>query len=282
LHPAAGDVMNLRRSSIPLTLVPALLFLAAAFFYPLAFYLQKAFTDPVLGFQNFIAVGTDDLFWLVLRNTLVICGATTGLCLLLGYPYAYTLAISGRTLRRLLIFVILIPFWTSILVRSFAWMVLLQPKGLINATLLSLGLVSRPLELIFNRSGLLIGMVQIQLPFMIFPLYAVMSKIDPIYMSAAANLGASPLRRFFNVYAPLSMPGIFTGCMLVFATSLGYFIAPALLGGRRETMIAQVIHDDVADLGEWGVPAVLSFVLLFGTLLLFGSVRLAAGWSSRR
>jgi putative spermidine/putrescine transport system permease protein len=198
-----------------------------------------------------------------------ISGATTFFALILGYPFAYTLANASAGTRRLLIFVVLVPFWTSLLVRTFSWMVLLQPQGLINAMLASIGLVREPLELIFNRTGLLIGMVQVQLPFVVFPLYSVMAKIDPAYVKAASSLGASPVVSFWRVYLPLSMPGVLTGGLLVFVTSLGYFITPALLGGLRDVMVAQLIYEQVADVGTWGVPAALSIVLIAGTLALF-------------
>jgi putative spermidine/putrescine transport system permease protein len=209
-------------------------------------------------------------------NTVVISLVTAVVALLLGYPFAYTLTQAGPRLRRLLIFFVLIPFWTSILVRTFAWMVLLQPNGLVNQMLMGIGLLRQPAELIFNRTGLLIGMVQIQLPFMIFPLYAVMSKIDPVYASAAANLGASPAVAFWRVYLPMSLPGVLTGSMLVFVTCLGYFITPELLGGPRDVMVAQLIQQQVSEFGNWGVPAVLSLLLLIGTALVLGVAKRAA------
>jgi putative spermidine/putrescine transport system permease protein len=259
-------------------LAPATLLVLAGFAYPLFWFLLKAFTDPQPGLGNFRAVLGQPLYGIVLGNTVSISAATTALALLLGYPYAYTLAQTHAQprLRRLLVFCVLIPFWTSILVRTFAWMVLLQPKGLVNEALMGIGLLRQPAELIFNRTGLLIGMVQIQLPFMIFPLYSVMSKIDPVYASAAANLGASPVGAFWRVYLPLSLPGVFTGCMLVFVTCLGYFVAPELLGGRRDTMVAQLIQQQVSDFGNWGVPAVLSIILLIGTGLVLAIARRGA------
>lgn len=255
--------------------LPALVFVAGVFGVPVLLFLARAFTDPAPGLDNFRHIAGDTLYAKVLWNTVVISGTTTFLALLLGYPFAYTLANTSTRMRRLLFFVVLVPFWTSLLVRTFSWMVLLQPQGLINAMLAGVGLVREPVELIFNRTGLLIGMVQVQLPFVVFPLYAVMAKIDPAYARAAASLGASPMRSFWKIYFPLSMPGVLTGGLLVFVTSLGYFITPALLGGLRDVMIAQLIHEQVADIGTWGVPAALSVVLLAGTFVLFGLAKTA-------
>jgi putative spermidine/putrescine transport system permease protein len=250
--------------------LPALVFVAGVFGIPVLLFLGKAFTDPSLGMQNFQQIASDTLYVKVLWNTVVISAATTFFALLLGYPFAYTLANASSRTRRLMIFVVLVPFWTSLLVRTFSWMVLLQPQGLINAMLAGIGLVRGPVDLIFNRTGLLIGMVQVQLPFIVFPLYSVMAKIDPAYVRAASSLGASPVRSFWKIYFPLSMPGVLTGSLLVFVTSLGYFVTPALLGGLRDVMIAQLIHEQVTDIGTWGVPAALSIVLLAGTFALFG------------
>jgi len=248
---------------------PALALLLAAFVYPVFWLLLRSASDPVWGFHNYATALSETIYLKVLWNTVAISGATTIFCLLFGYPMAYTMVHAGPAARRILIYIVLIPFWTSILVRTFAWLVLLQPKGLINDILLGIGLIARPLELIYNRTGVLIGMVQILLPFMVFPLFSVLSRIDGSYMKAAANLGAPPLPAFFRVYLPLSLPGVFTGCMLVFIISLGYFITPALLGGRRDIMVAQLIQEQIDQFGDWGLSAALAMILLAGTALIF-------------
>jgi putative spermidine/putrescine transport system permease protein len=192
---------------------------------------------------------------------------------LLGYPIAYTMAHAGERLRRLLIFVVLIPFWSSILVRTFAWMVLLQQKGLINKTLIEyLGLIDEPLTLIYNRTGVLIGMSHILLPFMVLPLYSVLTRIEPSLAQAAASLGAPPYRNFVRIYLPLSLPGLVAGGVLVFVIGLGYYITPALLGGPGDTMIAQLIEMQVAEFGRWGLAGALAIVLLLGTTISFALV----------
>jgi len=191
------------------------------------------------------------------------------ICLLCGYPLAYSIAQAGSRLRRLLIFAVLIPFWSSILVRTFAWMVLLQRRGLINSTLVGLGVTDTPITMVHNRIGVLVGMVHILLPFMVLPLYAVMVRIDRTYSQAAASLGASPVRNFYRIYLPLSRPGVVNGVVLVFVMGLGYFITPALLGGAGDAMIAQLIEQQVADFGEWGVAGALSVILMFGVGVTF-------------
>ncbi|MFI5002256.1 MAG: ABC transporter permease [Reyranellales bacterium] len=217
------------------------------------------------GLVNYRLLIEKPIFLRVLWNTVSISATVDFFCLLIGYPVAYTMATANPRFRRILIFVVLVPFWTSILVRSFAWMVLLQKKGLINGMMMAVGLLHEPVPLIYNRTGVLIGMVQILLPFMIFPLYATMTRIDGIYAQAAATLGAPPVRNFVRVYLPLSLPGVLTGSVLVFIIALGYYITPALLGGLGDTMIAQLIEAQIADFGNWGLAGALSAVLLAGT-----------------
>jgi putative spermidine/putrescine transport system permease protein len=245
---------------------PAVLLLGVAFAYPVAALLLMSVTSPQVGLQNFATLLEAPVYLKALWNTVLISGSVTLLCGLLAYPIAYTMAHARPRLRRLLIFFVLIPFWSSILVRTFAWMVLLQKRGLINKVLVDyLGLIETPLTLIYNRTGVLIGMSHVLLPFMILPLYAVLSRIDPSLSNAAASLGAPPVRNFLRIYLPLSLPGLLSGCLLVFVMGLGYYITPALLGGPGDTMIAQLIEMQVADFGNWGLAAALAVILLAGT-----------------
>jgi putative spermidine/putrescine transport system permease protein len=256
---------RLRPDANLLLVLPAAAVLLACFVWPVVNLLALSFTQPRPGFANYTALVTHPVYLRVLWNTAVISAAVDLFCLLIGYPVAYVMATAAPRTRRLLIFVVLIPFWSSVLVRSFAWMVLLQRNGLINDMLIGLGLLQRPVQLVYNRAGVLIGMVQILLPFMIFPLFTVMSRIDASYARAAATLGAGPVRSFLRVYFPLTLPGVFTGGALVFVLALGYYIVPALLGGLGETMIAQVIEQQVADFGNWGMGGTLSAALLICT-----------------
>lgn len=248
---------------------PAAAVLVIAFAYPLFQFLLRSFSDPVWGLQNFRALIHQPLYLRALTNTVVVSGTVTLFCLILGYPLAYTIANVGPRLRRLLVFAVLIPFWSSLLVRTFAWVVLLQQNGLINQVLLKLGLIDVPLTLIYNRVGVVIGMVHILLPFMILPLYSVLVRIDTSYTNAAASLGAPPVHNFLRIYLPLSLPGVLTGTALVFVIGLGYYITPALLGGPGDTMIAQIIALEVGDFGRWGLAGAVALVLLLGTSVMF-------------
>lgn len=258
-------------------IVPACALLLVFFAYPVFWLLLRSASDPQWGFQNYVTIFDRPVYLQVIWNTFVISATTTLSCLLIGYPLAYTMANSSDRTRRLLVFVVLIPFWTSLLVRTFAWMVLLQRKGLINEVLMGIGLIEQPLALIYNRTGVLIGMVQVLLPFMVFPLYAVMVRIDKRYSDAAATLGAPPVRNFLRVYLPLSLPGVLTGSTLVFIISLGYFITPALLGGTGDTMIAQMIEQQIANFGNWGLAGALAVVLLVSAVALLALVNRLVG-----
>lgn len=249
-------------------MAPAAAVVLVAFIYPVLHFLLRSFSDPVWGLQNFQTLIRQPVFLRALVNTVTISGTVTLFCVLLGYPLAYTIANAGPRLRRLLVFAVLVPFWSSLLVRTFAWMVLLQRNGLINQLLEGSGLIDTPLALIHNRVGVIVGMVHILLPFMILPLYSVLLRIDPSYASAAASLGATPVSNFLRVYLPLSLPGVLTGAVLVFVIGLGYFITPALLGGPGDTMIAQIIATEVSDFGRWGLAGAIALVLLLGTSVI--------------
>ncbi|HSZ97766.1 MAG TPA: ABC transporter permease [Bradyrhizobium sp.] len=252
-----------------LLVLPALILIVGVFIYPVGRLLLRSVSEPVWGLQNFRELLAQPVYFNALVNTVVISGSVTLLCLLAGYPLAFTIARARGRVQRLLIFAVLIPFWSSILVRTFAWLVLLQSRGLVNRTLIDLGIIDTPIVMVHNRIGVLVGMVHILLPFMVLPLYSVMVRIDASYTNAAASLGARPVRNFLRVYLPLSWPGIINGTVLVFVMGLGYFITPALLGGAGDTMIAQLIEVEVADLGRWGVAGALALVLMFGVTVTF-------------
>ena len=193
----------------------------------------------------------------------------TVLALLLGYPLAYLMSqLPPRWAGICLIFV-LVPFWTSILVRTYAWLVLLQRRGVINQTLVDLGLIDAPLRLVHNYTGTVIGMLHIMLPFMILPLYASLRTVDRNYMRAASSLGASPVRAFWTVFFPLSLPGVFAGSLLVFILSLGFYVTPALLGGGRVMMVSMKIQQNAGLYFDWGAASALGVVLLVVTLFIF-------------
>lgn len=266
-----------RPSGYVLLIVPACALLLVCFAYPVFWLLVRSASDPQWGLQNYRVLYDRPIYLKVLWNTVVISATVTLCCALIGYPFAYTMANSTDRIRRVLMFVVLIPFWTSILVRTFAWMVILQKQGLINQVLIGLGLIEAPLALVYNRTGVLIGMTQILLPFMVFPLYSVMLRIDQSFTAAAATLGAPPVRNFLRVYLPLSLPGLLIGSMLVFIISLGYFITPALLGGAGDIMVAQMIERQIGYFGNWGLAGALAVVLLLGTGICLAAVHRLVG-----
>lgn len=201
-------------------------------------------------------------------TTFEVAAIVTVLCVLLGYPVAYLLSqLPARAAQILMVFVIL-PFWTSVLVRTYAWLVLLQRQGIVNSWLLDAGLVNQPLPLVHNMTGTVIGMVHVMLPFLILPLYASMKTIDPALLRAAANCGASPSQAFRQVFLPLSAPGLGAGMALTFVLCLGFYLTPALLGGGKVAMWSTQIADAIAKFGNWGAASALSVALLAMTGLI--------------
>ena len=205
----------------------------------------------------------------ILLRTFWIGFVVTSWCLLLGYPLAYKLASLPIRVANLLLILVLLPFWTSLLVRTGAWVVLLQREGPINDALLALRVTQEPLQLVYNRFGVYIAMTHILLPFMVLPLYSVMRGIPPEYMRAAASLGAPPLKAFVRVYLPQSMPGIGAGCLLVFILAIGYYITPALVGGANDQMVSYFVAFFTNQTVNWGMASALGGVLLIATLMLF-------------
>jgi putative spermidine/putrescine transport system permease protein len=209
------------------------------------------------------------IFRRVLARTLWISAVVTLACLALGYPVAYVIAAQPPGRASVLLFLVLLPFWTSLLVRTVAWVVLLQREGVLNGLLLSLGIVHEPLKMIFNRFAVYVAMVHVLLPFMVLPLYSVMRSIPVSYVRAAASLGARPFTAFRRVYLPQTLPGIGAGCLMVFIQALGYYITPALVGGAEDQMISYFIAFYASRTVNWGMAAALSMVLLAATLALY-------------
>jgi len=206
----------------------------------------------------------------VLARTFLMSLVVTGLCLVLGFPLAYLMVSLPVRHSNLLMILVLLPFWTSVLVRVAAWIVLLQNEGLVNQLLMALGLTDAPVQLLFNNVGVYVAMTHILLPFMVLPLYSVMKGISPVYLRAAVSLGCPPFKSFWKVYFPQTLPGIGAGSLLVFIMSMGYYITPALLGGPKEQMISYFIAFYTNQTINWGMAAALSAVLLAATLALYG------------
>ena len=209
----------------------------------------------------------------ILLRTFQISFVVTLFCLALGYPLAWWLASLPARKANLLMILVLVPFWTSILVRVAAWIVLLQSEGLVNRGLMGVGLIDSPLPLLFNRAGVVIAMVHILLPFMILPLYSVMKNVPPSYQRAAVSLGSAPLAAFFRVYVPQTYPGISAGALLVFILSIGYYVTPALLGGADDQMLSYYIARYTNVQINWGMACALGALLLTATMLLYSVYR---------
>lgn len=205
----------------------------------------------------------------IFARTFWISGCVTLFCLLLGYPLAYKLASLPTRTSNLLMILVLLPFWTSLLVRTTSWIVLLQQQGPINQLLQGAGLIQDPLQLIYNRFGVFVAMTHILLPFMILPLYSVMRGIDPALVRAASSLGARPFTAFRRIYLPLTAPGIGAGCLLVFILSIGYYITPALVGGASDQMVSWFIAFFTNQTVNWGMASALGSILLIAVLLIY-------------
>jgi putative spermidine/putrescine transport system permease protein len=204
----------------------------------------------------------------LLLRTLEISGEVALLCLLLGYPTAFVLTVAPQRWANILMIGVLLPFWTSLLVRTTAWVILLQGNGPVNQALIWLGLVEAPLQLIFNRFGVLVAMVQVLLPFMILPLYSVMKGISPQHMRAARSLGAGTRTAFLRVYLPQTLPGVAAGSLLVFIMALGYYITPALVGGPNDQMVSYFVSYHLNETSNWGMASALGAILLAATVIL--------------
>jgi len=252
-----------------LLVLPAVIFLLVFFLAPLALMSLRSVTDPPgAGLSNYEKFFAQEAYLRVLTNTFWIAVISTVTCLVVGYPFAYLMTIVPGRVAGLLLIAVLLPFWSSLLVRTFAWQVILRDTGIINRFLLDLGLISEPLTLIRTTAGVILGMSHILLPFMVLPIYAVMRRIDPEFGRAAANLGASPAAAFFRVFVPLSLPGVVAGSLLVFVLALGFYITPALLGGLRDQMISQLIVQQIQQRLDWGFGTAMSVLLMVITLAI--------------
>ncbi len=211
------------------------------------------------------------IYLVLLWRTLVVSLSITGLCLLLGYPVAYLIANAPPRRANVLLLLVLVPFWTSLLVRTTAWIVLLQTQGVINSTLVALGLLADDgrLAMIYNMTGTLVAMTHILLPFMVLPLYSVMRTIPRLHLSAAASLGARPVQAFWRVYWPQTLPGVGAGSLLVFILAIGFYITPALVGGRSGQLIANMIAYHMQQSLNWGLAAAIGGLLLVFVLVLY-------------
>ena len=235
-----------------------------------SYYLLAALDHRVDDTGAVVKTTPDQAIYLdIFTRTFWMGAVITAICLALAYPLAYLLANLPTRQGNLLMIMVLLPFWTSILVRVAAWIVLLQSGGLINSALIKIGLIDQPLELVFNRVGVYISMVHIMLPFMILPIYSVMKGISPSYMRAAVSLGCHPFASFWRVYFPQTLAGVGAGCLLVFILSIGYYITPALLGSPSDQMVSYFVAFYTNTTINWGMATALGGLLLVATLMLY-------------
>jgi len=250
--------------------MPALLAILVVVFLPIFWLSSLSFynVSGAFSMENYERIFESDLYRRTFVVTFQISVSVTVISVLLGYPLCYWLTkMTDRTAAILMVFV-LVPFWTSVLVRTYAWLVLLQRNGIINSTLMSLDVIEEPLQLAHNLTGSIIGMVHIMLPFLILPLYATMRSIDTDLVRAAVGLGSSPRKAFWHVFFPMSLPGLSAGIVLVFILSLGFYVTPALLGGGRVQMLAQRIESTITIYSNWGASSALGVVLLLMALVM--------------
>ncbi|HVM80379.1 MAG TPA: ABC transporter permease [Stellaceae bacterium] len=250
------------RSREGMLVLPALAFYVLIYLYPLSRLGAWSLFDDGFTLRFYAELFSEPTYFKALRNTLEISVLVTVICLILGYPLAYLMATTTSSARRVLMILVLVPFWTSILVRTFAWIVILGNNGLVNRAALAVGVTDHPLKLLFNMIGVQVGMVHVLLPFMVFPLYGVMSRIDASVVRIARSLGATPARAFLHVFLPLSLPGVAAGCVLVFLLAIGFYVTPALLGGPGEITLATMIDMMINTLLNWGLAATLGILLL--------------------
>jgi putative spermidine/putrescine transport system permease protein len=236
----------------------------------LMMYLSFVGSDGSLSLENYRRIWESPIYGKVFSITFTVAFATTAIVVLVGYPLAYFLSQLSDRAASIAMIGVLMPFWTAVLVRTYAWLILLQDRGIINDTLIHLGVITEPLHLANNLTGTLIGMSHVMLPFLVLPLYASMKSIDPNLMSAASNLGARPSRAFWDVFFPLSMPGLLSGALIVFVLCLGFYVTPAVLGGGRVIMIAMRIAANVSTYSNWGAASSLGMVLIVITAALLG------------
>lgn len=256
---------------------PAVLAVTAIIVIPVGwlFFLSFLGSDGQFSLENYSRMLQYKSYARTFITTFQVSILTTIICILIGYPLAYFLAMLPARMAGFFMLAVLLPFWTSLLVRTYAWLVLLQKNGILNDFAISAGLWDEPVKLVHNLTGTLIGMAHIMLPFLVLPLYSSMRKIERDLMHAAANLGATPVQAFWQVYFPLSRSGMVAGSLIVFVLCLGFYVTPAVLGGGRVVMVATQITAILENQFDWGAASALGVVLLVLTLItLYAATRL--------
>ena len=264
-------VAERRQSLMVLALtLPAIIAVCLVIVIPVGWLFSLSFLDSngdlsLVNYEKMIAYKS---YLRVFKTTFNVSFLTTFLCIVIGYPLAYFLSQIPRKYVGLFMLTVLLPFWTSLLVRTYAWLVMLQRNGLINNFAIDLGIWDAPVKLAHNLNGTLIGMVHIMLPFLVLPLYAAMRRIDRHALQAAANLGATPVQAFWQIFVPLSLPGVVAGSLIVFVLCLGFYVTPAVLGGGKVILVSMQITAILEDQFNWGAASALGVVLLVSTFVV--------------
>jgi ABC-type spermidine/putrescine transport system permease subunit I len=260
-----------------LLLAPATAFLAVVFAVPLALVVVRSLTDPEPGIGNYVTIATAEVYLRVLASTFGLAATVALAAVVLGWPVAWALARSRGGWRMVLVALVLLPFWTSLLVRTYAWMVMLGRYGIVNQALMALGFTDQPLRLLHTGFATHVGMIHILLPFLVLPLWSVMERLDPSVLKAARSLGAGPFSAFARIWVPLTLPGVLAGALLVFILALGFYATPALLGGAKDLTVSMLITQQVTELLAWGFASALAVTLLVATLAVLVLAARVAG-----
>ena len=249
-------------------LSPLLVLLLIGFLYPIGYLVKLSFFSPLLDFSHYRRMVDEPLYLTVLLRTTKIALVVMVASLLLGYPVAYVMARAKRRFATLVTFCVLIALWSPVLVRSYAWIVLLQRNGVLNSIFRQTGITETGLKMLYTEGAVMLAMTHVLMPFMILPIFAALRSIPSQYAQAARNLGAGPIAAFMRITLPLSLPGVFAGCVMCFILALGFYVTPALIGGPGTLMAATLIGQQVTVLVDWPFAAALATMLLGLTLLL--------------
>ena len=260
-------------TSMLLLLTPALVMVVVLLIMPLCWLaFQSVQTEEGFSLANYIRIFQESIYWDTFALTFKISFLVTILSIVMGFPIAYAASRLQGFWANLILICVILPFWTSVLVRAYAWLVLLQRRGLVNQTLMDLGIIDQPLTLMHDTTGTVIGTLHVMLPFMVLPLYSVMKKIPQDLMQASESLGAKPFYTFRRVFLPMAAPGVMAGSILVFVICLGFFITPELLGGGRTILVSMLVQRNVELYHAWGAASAVGLVLLFVVFLIFWGI----------
>jgi putative spermidine/putrescine transport system permease protein len=269
--------MSQRQPLLKLATLPLALYLLALFVLPVSGLLRSSLGGAEGVFANYLRILEVPAYRTALLTTFEIAGLVTAISVVVSYPVAYLMATVSPRLARVLTLCVLLPFWTSALVRTTAWIILLQRNGVLNAILTGSGLFVEPIAFVYNLPGVLIGMSHVLMPFVVLPLYSAFRGIDRSIVHAAETLGAGPLALCRRIFLPLTAPGMLAGATIVFMSAIGYYVTPALMGGAAQTMIAQMIAFNINTQLDWGLAAALSVVVLVVTLIIFAGFQTIFG-----